>query len=570
MRNLTVCLREYSSVLLEALARLWLVEEPALDKSELAEQLASAMVAPGAAAPILDMLDTAAREALAYVITRGGAVRGYLVSRRYGRIRPLGPNPLRRIQPWIKPDNPLESLYYRGLVYRAYDTLDDYRGEILFVPPQLAAVLPPMEYEHPSFAVDVIPSPASQQRDGESLAADVFTILVHLRRTKIRWTKGPFFRPQHIAALGPRLRGQATPERMQMIQHLARRSGLVGRERGLVRPGSPAREWLRSEPHERSELLFRTWRNDVSGHELSFVNGLRWESMGRPYDAPAVREAILSHLKLCPPGEWISVSSFVSALKDTAPDFLRPDGDYDSWYIRDTQTKRFLTGFESWDQVEGQLAAHIVTRPLCWLGAVALGPVEGPTQRSAFKMLPMGRAFLGLQEPESRPERVRTCVVDEDFGVQVPSDSSLYDRYQLERFSEWQRDEDDMIVYRLTRESVWRGRSQGIEAPQMLAFLRRLTGDAIPARVAPALHEWGKRYGSISLRRTSLLQAADESTMRDLWRDPKMASLLGEPVSSRGALVEDGDLDLVIKQLKKMGHWPRVERNDEEPGSKGG
>ena len=182
----------------------------------------------------------------------------------------------------------------------------------------------------------------------------------------------------------------------------------------------------------------------------------------------------------------------------------------------------------------------------------------------------MGRAFLGLQEPEPRPEQVRHCLADEDFGVQVPAESSLYDRYQLERFSQWERDRDDMIDYRLTRESVWRGRSQGIEAPQMIAFLHRVTDDALPAGVARALQEWGSRYGSISLRRTSLLQTADESTMRDLWANPKIASLLGERVSSRAALVEDADLDLAIRQLKKMGHWPRVEQHPEEPGSKGG
>ena len=104
----------------------------------------------------------------------------------------------------------------------------------------------------------------------------------------------------------------------------------------------------------------------------------------------------------------------------------------------------------------------------------------------------------------------------------------------------------------------------------MLAFLRRVTDGGLPGGVARALQEWGSRYGSVSLRRTSLLQAADESTMRELWRDPKMASLLGERVSSRAALVEDGDLDLVIRQLKKMGHWPRVEHSDEDPNSKGG
>jgi len=95
------------------------------------------MLRPGAVAPIIEMLSLEAREALARVVTDEGAVRGYLLTRRYGKIRPLGPNPLLRLQPWTNPDNPLEALYYRGLLYRTYDVLGDYRGEILFLPPQL-------------------------------------------------------------------------------------------------------------------------------------------------------------------------------------------------------------------------------------------------------------------------------------------------------------------------------------------------------------------------------------------------------------------------------------------------
>ena len=111
MRSLLVCLREYSPVFLQALARIWALEEPAPTKNELAEQLASTMLRPGAVAPIIEMLSREAREALARVVTDEGAMRGYLLTRRYGKIRPLGPNPLLRLQPWTNPDNPLEDLY---------------------------------------------------------------------------------------------------------------------------------------------------------------------------------------------------------------------------------------------------------------------------------------------------------------------------------------------------------------------------------------------------------------------------------------------------------------------------
>src|SRR5579859_5992190 len=40
-----------------------------------------------------------------------------------------------------------------------------------------------------------------------------------------------------------------------------------------------------------------------------------------------------------------------SAVKEEEPDFQRPAGNYDSWYIRDAQSGEYLRGFESWDRV---------------------------------------------------------------------------------------------------------------------------------------------------------------------------------------------------------------------------
>jgi len=568
MRSLLVCLREYPPVFLQALARIWALEEPASSKDELAEQLASAMLRPGAVAPIIEMLSPETREALARVVTNEGAMRGYLLTRRYGKIRPLGPNPLLRLQPWTNPDNPLESLYYRGLLYRTYDVLGDYRGEILFLPPQLMAALPDMEYTTPSFNVLSTVAPDSQQLEGDALVMDVFTLLTYLRREAVHSGKGAFLGTRDIERLEQRLRGEASQERLRLIQRLMRRAKLVVYERGLVRPGPQAREWLRSKPFDRSRVLFQAWRSDKGGHELHSIVGLRWESTGRHHDASIPREAILSHLAQCPAGAWVSLLSFIKAFKAINPDFLRPSGDYDSWYIRDTEAKRFLTGFESWDQVEGRLIAHVITSPLRWLGAVAVGKEKGATPRISFRLSPMGLAFLDIASPEPQPEESGTFSLGQDYLVRVPLNANLYDRYQLERFTEWQGERDNTLFYHLTRASVWRGRAQGIEIRQMIAFLRRVTTTTLPDEVARTLEEWGDRYGKITLREVILLQTPDAATMQQLRQHSSLAALLKEQLSPRTVLVDEGNLDLVVKQLKQMGHWPRVE-GKERKGKKG-
>lgn len=569
MRNLSVCLREYPLVFLQALTRIWALEEPASSRSELAEQLSSAMLRPRVVHPILEELPPEAREALACVVANGGAVRGYLLTRRYGNIRPLGPNPLLRLQPWSNPDSPLEALYYRGLLYRTYDALGDYRGEVLFLPPQLVAVLPPMEYTAPPFSVLSTSCPAFQQLDGDALGMDVFTVLTYVRRETMRSTRGPFLDARAIAALAPRLRGEADNERLHLIQRLMRAAKLVVDERGLVKPGPQAREWLRSDPYHRSEVLFQAWRSDKGGHELHSVNGLRWESTGRPHDASAPREAILSHLTRCPPETWISLPSFIGALKLTDPDFLRPNGDYDSWYIQDVAAKRFLTGFESWDQVEGQLIAHIILRPLRWLGALAIGQMDGEATQISFRLSPMGLALLGPRAPEPAAEESGTFVVGQDLVVRVPPNANLYDRYQLERFSEWRGEEDGMLLHRLTRSSVWRGQDQGIEIRQLIAFLRRASGEHLPNEAVRTLTQWGNRHGKVVLREAILLQTPDEATMHDLREHPALAESLGEQLSPHTVLVTERNLDLVARKLKQIGHWPRVEAEGGKRREKG-
>ena len=70
---------------------------------------------------------------------------------------------------------------------------------------------------------------------------------------------------------------------------------------------------------------------------------------------------------MVPAGEWVSVADFIDAVKATDPDFQRPGGDYESWYIRDAGSGAYLTGFESWDRVEGELLRALLTGPARWL-----------------------------------------------------------------------------------------------------------------------------------------------------------------------------------------------------------
>jgi hypothetical protein len=473
---------------------------------------------------------------------------------------------MRRLQPWTTPDNPLEALYYRGLLFRTYDTLGEYHGEILFVPPQLLATLPPLEYKPPSFSVATAGEPVCQQDDRDSLAMDVFTVLVHLRRHDVAPAAGGFLDDKALLAIETRLRGENAPERLGLLQRMIRRAGLARIEGSSLRPSMHARDWLRSDKFTRSRVLFDHWLRDKGGHELSFVSGLRWEPAGRLYDAASSRQSVISYLSQCPPDEWVSLSSFISAIRSTNPDFLRPDGDYDSWYIRETHSERLLTGFESWDRVEARLIAHIATRPLRWLGAVALGRTGDAEAYTHFHLTPLGAAYLGLAPPEPAHPEASTFTVGRDFIVRVPQETGLYDRYQIERFADWVGENSLSILYRITRGSVWRGLAQGIAEQQMILFLQRTAGGEVPSEVVQGVANWAQRFASIKLREVVLLEVSDDATLQQLRADRELVALFEDQISTRAITIAPSKMDQVITALRRLGFWPQIAQTRKKGG----
>ena len=92
--------------------------------------------------------------------------------------------------------------------------------------------------------------------------------------------------------------------------------------------------------------------------------------------------------ELVPKQEWWALEGFIMAVKETEPDFQRPGGDYDSWYIRGEDSEEYLTGFDNWEAIEGALLEYYLTGPMHWLGLVDLAD-------EAARLTAYGRAFLG-------------------------------------------------------------------------------------------------------------------------------------------------------------------------------
>jgi hypothetical protein len=587
VKTLRQSLRDCDMAMLRAMAEMHGLELSSNRQEEAVAQLAEELGQPEEVALTLESLSPTEREALEAIIAQGSRIKAPFFLREYGEPRAFGPGRLEREKPWLELANAAEGLWYRGLIYKAFDEAGDYRGEFFYIPQDLLPLLPQAEKSPSSFTVEPSPSPPVIRRGDLALLEDICTLLSYLQREEIKPLREGYLPRPVMERLNEQFMvkedlaevvHERGSQRLAFLHHLCRRLRLVGVRAGLLKPNSAeARPWLKSSPTDQMAVLQAAWRDDSQWNELWRVPGLRCEDTGWHNDPLSTRQRILKHLSQCPPGQWLSLASFIQAIKENDPDFQRPDGDYGSWYIRQADTGRYLSGFESWDQVEGALIAYFIAQPLHWLGATSLGyenkaddvllrPVLRSAQDenlqssrpSSFLITPWGAAFLGLPHQERERWSPQPIEIRPDFTILVPA-ASLYHRFQVERFADRQGVEKEAYLYRVTLDSLARLLREGIEVETVLGFLKQAAAGRLPANVADTLSQWAQKYGQVSLRPVLLLQVKDEAILQELQAQPQTRPYLQEIISPTAATVAAQDWPRLVEELRKLGYLPHVE-----------
>ena len=334
---------------------------------------------------------------------------------------------------------------------------------------------------------------------------------------------------------------------------------------GHLRPDpGPVVSWLRSSTAEQRGVLFEAWRDDSAWNDLFHVSTIHPEDTGAWHNDPLVaRKAILRHLGMRVSSTWYAIDDFVSAVKEVDPDFQRPDGDYTSWYIRDGATGAYLSGFESWDAVEGALIRFLIAGPLAWLGMVDLGQGIRDSSPIAFRLTHAGAVALDLTgiTPELEPGPL---ALRPDFTVLVPP-PRRYERFQLARVADWVHT-SEFYIYRLSPMSLERARQQGIPLARVLEFLGRTTGAPVPRFIEAALTRWEARGGEVQIERSVLLRLPSEELMAQVVSSSRIRHLIKEQLGPTAAVVREQDWPRLVIALGEMGLLPEVAGLDGDEG----
>jgi hypothetical protein len=536
-------------------------------QTEAVDQLAAALIEPLSVKTALAHLSPEGRQALDTLLAAGGRMRVPYFSRRFGQVRPIGPGRLEREAPWQHPANPAEELLYAGLTFRAFAEDEAGPAEFVFVPQDLIPRLPQASSAQPTFGVQAVSGPSPEGNDGAVLVRDLFFYLVYLQNHDVRPYADGRLGNHDLTSLRQRLH-DADERRLTFLLHLARRLGFVAQQDDCLRlETAPVKRWLSACLAHQLEALQRVWRDDADWIDLCHVPALVCDQQTGwhpQYDTVAVRRAFLSLLARCPTDTWWLLDSFVTAIKETHPDFQRPDGDYTSWYIRDMTSGEYLSGFESWDRVEGVLIANLLNEPLRWLGVVATTTKEVAT---LCRLTEPGARFLDLapDKPEGPPSP--PIVVHSDFYVDVPAPANLYTRFQLERFADLVSEEP--CRYALTVRGLGRALARDVRVEQILAFLQQSGSSQVPANVSGQLRLWAGRFGQVELEEVVLLRVKSERVLKDLSVLPETRELIVQVLTPTTAMVRKMNLPRLRKALDSLGYLRLTEERVGDQAKRG-
>src|SRR5512139_2615478 len=193
---------------LRIIAEFWGIELESITADDAREELSASLLDAELIAEVVESLSPQAQSAMRALVKAEGRLPWAAFTRQYGDIREMGAAKRDRERPHLKPASTAESLYYRGLLARAF--FDEEKGaqEFAYIPDDLLEELynifdeevvdEPVEVkadlpEEAAAEVEALGRPASPGEKGREILADdsilddATTYLAALRMGRSDW-----------------------------------------------------------------------------------------------------------------------------------------------------------------------------------------------------------------------------------------------------------------------------------------------------------------------------------------------------------------------------------------------
>jgi hypothetical protein len=538
MRTLESALSDHDLPTLRVIGEWWELDLTGADKAECVRALAEHL-------GVLDLeeemkyVPPEETAALLGLARAGGSIATGTFEREHGEIRQMGPGRLEREEPWLDPVSPAEALWYRGLIYKAFDdtTAAGDLVERVYLPEpfmrQLSALASPETEEETAQGPRPVAAPDMALPESNHAVDDLTTLLAFAQTEDVQ--QGglspllPYFYDHDRRRLG-------------LLAVLAEEMDLLRTQEGVLRPLRAAVAWLRMGREMQLQALAEAWSRSA-WNELCQTPGIRCEGSGWSNEPILARTTLLE--TVARDQSWYAIDDIVNQIKEEDPDFQRPEGRYDSWYVRDIARDAYLKGFESWDEVEGRLLRFLIEGPMSWLGLCL-------TAEGKFRLTKRALSWMANEMPAEAEVQV-PLVVRSDAAILVPYNATRYQRFQVARIATPEPLEPgEPYLYRLTPLSLRQAQDAGIEPERVIAFLREASERPIPASVQRALERWQERGAEARLQPAMVLRVRDAAILDTLQKNPKTRAYVGERLGDLAALVTNDkwqELQRVVAQL---------------------
>lgn len=541
MRLLEQALQDHELTVLRVIGEWWELDLAGSDKAECVSALSGKLAG-------LDMreerrfLPPEDAAAVDDLVAQGGRIPVATFARDHGEVRLMGPGRLEREEPWLDPVSAAEALWYRGFLFRGFDETPEGVLEFYYLPQELLAKFP----QAPAAAARVksatqapqpVAAPSGESQYLTDAVDDLTAILaltlhITLPSDEVDWS---------LYLLNPE------PDRRSLLFTLAKEMGILQATDSGFRPTRAAVEWLKQSRASQLYTLADAWSN-CSWNELRHTPGLACEGEGWHNDPILARTALLDALPRT--SEWYRTRDLIAYVKQIDADFQRPDGNYDTWYVRETGSETYLTGFDTWDLVEGRLLQYLIEAPCRWMGLVE---TEGAGPGALYRLTPLALDWVA-NAPAGKDILDVPIVVQADGSLMVPFNADRYRRFQAARISEAEPVQvGEPFRYRLTPRSLALAQDQGITLERILHFLEEASERPVPASVRRAVDRWGDNGVEARVQRTTVLRVREAKILETLRNNPRTRDYLGESLGDLASVVRPGDWPKLVSAAAQLG-----------------
>ena len=543
MPKLNQCLQGNDLAFLRMVANSWNIELTAPDAVTAIPILIEEMRKPEKIRLAFQTLPEEARAAIHALLEHEARISWAQLTRQHGELRAMGPGKRDRERPDLSPASAVEMLWYRCMIGKAFFNLPPEAQEFAYIPEELIETfsslcnIAPVHWGRPATSEEsAFPIPANDHIVDQS--CDMLAAL----RVGFEMNQWKHFRNNWPRGLMPFLR------------ELLYAAYLLDDQRQPV--SEKMRDFLTHSRGEALGLLAKYWMRSKSLNELKFLETLNIEENieNTPH---GTRQIILEILRQIPEDQWWNITSFVEAMHDREPDFQRPGGNYDSWYIRDKETDTLLHGFTSWYEVDGALLRYLITGPMHWLGFFDLASADEGDEPTAFRYSSWAPALWSEHGPEMMAEEDQKLNVRMDATITMPLLTPRWLRYQIARFCEWVEltgeNHKQTYHFHATPRSLKRAVSQGLKANQFITLLERWSSSPLPEGFAHALENWEQSGTQVTLQPAMLVCFKNPEVLVAL-KKSDASRLILESLNDHTIRIHPNAENEITETLVKMGY----------------